>query len=138
MPTMIRANVERNVPEAAVEKFKAAGYRLLTNTQEPAKTSQEGTQNASGEENITEKEKEARQTAEADYNISEYDFNRSVDTVSKLIGEPPPNHLTKAEIARQEEYARYVKQQEERQRQIEERRKNRNNKNIKNKNERSR
>ena len=61
MPTMIRANVERNVPEAAVEKFKAAGYRLLTNTQEPAKTSQEGTQNASGEENITEKEKEANQ-----------------------------------------------------------------------------
>ncbi|MBO5020320.1 MAG: hypothetical protein J6D52_06625, partial [Clostridia bacterium] len=55
---------------------------------------------------------------------------------SKLIGEPPPNYLTKAEIARQEEYARYVKQQEERQRQIEERRKVRNNKNIKNKNER--
>ena len=85
-----------------------------------------------------EKEKEARQKAEADYNISEYDFNRSVDIVSKLIGEPPPNYLTKAEIARQEEYARYVKQQEERQRQIEERRNNRNTKNIKNKNERSR
>ena len=85
-----------------------------------------------------EKEKEARQKAEADYDISEYDFNRSVDTVSKLIGEPPPHYLTKAEIARQEEYARYVKQQEERQRQIEERRNNRNNKNIKNKNERSR
>lgn len=61
MPTMIRANVERNVPEAAVEKFKAAGYRLLTDTQEPAKTSQEGAQNASGEENITGKEKEANQ-----------------------------------------------------------------------------
>ena len=85
------------------------------------------------------KEKEARLTVETKLsNISEYDFNRSVDTVSKLIGEPPPNYLTKAEIARQEEYARYVKQQEERQRQIEERRKTRNNKNIKNKNERSR
>ena len=79
-----------------------------------------------------------KQTTETNYGIGEYDFNRSVDTVSKLIGEPPPNYLTKAEIARQEEYARYVKQQEERQRQIEERRNNRNNKNIKNKNERSR
>ena len=67
-----------------------------------------------------EKENEARQKAEEDYNISEYDFNRSVDTVSKLIGEPPPHYLTKAEIARQEEYARYVKQQEERQKYYEE------------------
>ena len=48
-----------------------------------------------------EKEKEARQTVETDYGIGEYDFNRSVDTVSKLIGESPPNYLTKAEIARQ-------------------------------------
>ena len=58
MPTMIKANVERNVPAAAVEKFKAAGYRLLSETKEPAKTSQEGTETNSGEENITKVEKE--------------------------------------------------------------------------------
>ena len=86
-----------------------------------------------------EKENEARLTVETKLrDISEYDFNRSVDTVSELIGEPPPHYLTKSEIAQQKEYDRLVKQQEERRKYLEERRKNRNNKNIKNKNERSR
>ena len=78
-----------------------------------------------------EKETEARKTVEENVSdISEYDFNRSVDTVSKLIGEPPPRYLTKAEIAQQEEYDRYVKQQEERRKQLEERRNKKTNKNI--------
>lgn len=78
-----------------------------------------------------EKETEARKIIETKVSdISEYDFNRSVDTVSKLIGEAPPHYLTKAEIAQQEEYDRCVKQQEERRKQIEERRKNKTNKNI--------
>lgn len=59
MPIMIRANVERNVPAEAVEKFKAAGYKILSETKEPAKTSQEGTETALGEENTTKEEKEA-------------------------------------------------------------------------------
>ena len=51
-----------------------------------------------------EKETEARKIIETKVSdISEYDFNRSVDTVSKLIGEAPPHYLTKAEIAQQEE-----------------------------------
>lgn len=78
-----------------------------------------------------EKETEARKIIETKVSdISEYDFNRSVDTVSKLIGEAPPHYLTKAEISQQEEYDRCVKQQEERRKQIEERRKNKTNKNI--------
>ena len=85
-----------------------------------------------------EKEEEARHTVETKlHDISEYDFNRSVDTVSKLIGEPPPHYLTKAEIARQEEYARFVRQQEEKQRHIEEQRKSSSDKSKSN-NERSR
>lgn len=85
-----------------------------------------------------EKEEEARHTVETKLqNISEYDFNRSVDTVSKLIGEPPPHYLTKAEIARQEEYERFARQQEEKQRHIEEQRKSSSDKSKSN-NERSR
>ena len=127
--------------EAEEKRMEAEIQKTLVQYQETEKQADEADKEELKAERMKirpEKEKEARQKAEADYNISAYDFNRSVDTVSKLIGEPPPNYLTKAEIARQEEYARYVKQQEERQRQIEERRNNRNNKNIKNKNERSR
>lgn len=54
MPIMIRSNVERNVPAEAVEKFKAAGYKILSETKEPAKTSQEGTETALGEEKEAE------------------------------------------------------------------------------------
>ena len=54
MPIMIRSNVERNVPAEAVEKFKAAGYKILSETKEPAKTSQEGTETALGEEKEVE------------------------------------------------------------------------------------
>ncbi len=127
--------------EAEEKRMEAEIQKTLTQYQETEKQADEANKEDLKAERMKirpEKENEARLKAEADYNISEYDFNRSVDTVSKLIGEPPPKYLTKAEIARQEEYARYVKQQEERQRQIEERRNNRNNKNIKNKNERSR
>lgn len=53
----------------------------------------------------------------------EYNFNRSIDKVSKLIGEPEPHHLTRFEIRQQEEYDKWEKQQAERQRAIEERRK---------------
>lgn len=78
-----------------------------------------------------EKESEARKVVEEQVSdISEYDFNRSVDAVSKLIGETPPRYLTKSEIAQQEEYDRYVKQQEERRKQLEERRNKKTNKNI--------
>lgn len=125
--------------EAEEKRMEAEIQKTLTQYQETEKQADEADAEELKAERMKirpEKEKEARQTVETNYNISEYDFNRSVDTVSKLIGEPPPHYLTKAEIARQEEYARYVKQQEERQWQIEERRKNRNNQNIKNKNER--
>ena len=127
--------------EAEEKRMEAEIQKTLTQYQETEKQADESDAEELKSERMKirpEKEKEARQTVETDYGIGEYDFNRSVDTVSKLIGESPPNYLTKAEIARQEEYACYVKQREERQRQIEERRKTRNNKNINNKNERSR
>ncbi|MGN0569132.1 MAG: MobQ family relaxase [Candidatus Fimenecus sp.] len=128
--------------EAEEKRMEAEIQKILTQYQETEKQADE----ADAEELKTErmkirpeKETEARLTVETKLcDISEYDFNRSVDTVSDLIGEPPPHYLTKSEIAQQEEYDRLVKQQEERRRQMEERRKARNNQNIKNKNERSR
>ena len=109
--------------EAEEKRMEAEIQKTLTQHQETEKQVDEADKEELKAERMKirpEKEKEARQTVETNYNISEYDFNRSVDTVSKLIGEPPPNYLTEAEIARQEEYARYVKQQEERRKYYEE------------------
>ena len=70
------------------------------------------------------KEDEARKelNVESDNSI-EFQFNRSVDAASKLIGEEPPHYLTKHEIYQQENYDRWAKEQEERRKISEERRK---------------
>lgn len=62
MPIMIRANTERNVPAAQVEKYKAAGYVLLN--QGNSQNGPQEPQKEAGEENITEEKKGAEMGTE--------------------------------------------------------------------------
>ena len=63
------------------------------------------------------KEREARKSlCKPGDEYDEYRFNRSVDTVSEMIGEKPPGYLTQSERREQEAYERYVREKEERKR----------------------
>lgn len=85
-------------------------------------------ENANRAELITErkrirphKEDEAKKALDVSDSDKEFRFNRSVDAVSKMIGEEPPRYLTKREIYQKKEYDRWLKEQEERENIITER-----------------
>lgn len=67
------------------------------------------------------KEDEAKKALDVSDSDKEFRFNRSVDAVSKMIGEEPPRYLTKREIYQKKEYDRWLKEQEERENIITER-----------------